>query len=222
MIAAIVTPDAVNQSRITCSERVIVANVRTSLRQPRGPGMRTHTVTDALPTSSPVTRSNSTSTADPLLRSTSTGVTGGLSARTQTYVLAATITGTRGPCAKHIYGLSRTCVCRRRRTTRPLPPAQAAINIATGYTSWTPLRVADQRNADTPACTKLTTRRPSETVLAREVTSETDGRKSDMTVDRRTDTRDMLVVHAAFQREFRQALELVRGISPGHHARCDR
>jgi hemerythrin-like domain-containing protein len=40
-----------------------------------------------------------------------------------------------------------------------------------------------------------------------------------MTVDRRTDTRDMLVVHAAFRREFRQALEIVRGIPPGHHAR---
>ncbi len=40
-----------------------------------------------------------------------------------------------------------------------------------------------------------------------------------MTVDRRTDTRDMLVVHQAFRREFRQALELVRGISPGGPAR---
>jgi hemerythrin-like domain-containing protein len=40
-----------------------------------------------------------------------------------------------------------------------------------------------------------------------------------MTVDRRTDTRDMLVVHAAFRREFRQALELVRGVSLGHHPR---
>jgi hemerythrin-like domain-containing protein len=41
-----------------------------------------------------------------------------------------------------------------------------------------------------------------------------------MTADQRTDTRDMLVVHEAFRREFRQALELVRGVSSGDQARA--
>jgi hemerythrin-like domain-containing protein len=41
-----------------------------------------------------------------------------------------------------------------------------------------------------------------------------------MTVDQRTDTGDMLVVHGALLREFRRALELVRGVSPGDQARA--
>ncbi len=40
-----------------------------------------------------------------------------------------------------------------------------------------------------------------------------------MTADQRTDTRDMLVAHNALRREFRQALELVRSVSPGGQAR---
>src|SRR3954462_13212170 len=65
-MAAIVTPRSTSQSRITISDRDIVENVRTSpTRRPRGPGVRTQTVTDALPTSSPATRSNKTSTCDP-------------------------------------------------------------------------------------------------------------------------------------------------------------
>jgi hypothetical protein len=41
---------------------VVVLNVRVSARRPpRGPGVRTHTVTESLPTSRPATRSNMTS-----------------------------------------------------------------------------------------------------------------------------------------------------------------
>src|SRR4051794_32591077 len=56
---------------MTCSERVIVENVRVSARRPpRGPGVRTQTVSVFLPMSSPATRSNRTSTADPSSPST--------------------------------------------------------------------------------------------------------------------------------------------------------
>src|SRR3954447_13229104 len=56
---------------MTCSERVIVENVRVwDRRPPRGPGVRTQTVSVFLPMSSPATRSYRTSTSDPLLTST--------------------------------------------------------------------------------------------------------------------------------------------------------
>jgi hypothetical protein len=65
-MAAMVTPASTSQSRITRSEPNIVLKVRVSLRRPpRGPGVRTHTVTDSLPTSKPATRSNMTSMASP-------------------------------------------------------------------------------------------------------------------------------------------------------------
>jgi hemerythrin-like domain-containing protein len=41
-----------------------------------------------------------------------------------------------------------------------------------------------------------------------------------MTVDQHTDTRDMLVAHGVLRREFREALELVSGVSPGDQARA--
>ncbi|GAB3062371.1 hypothetical protein GCM10027053_26020 [Intrasporangium mesophilum] len=56
-IPARVTPDSSSQPVSTASERVIVGNVRVSLwRRPRGPGVRTHTVTVFLPMSSPWAR----------------------------------------------------------------------------------------------------------------------------------------------------------------------
>ena len=46
------TPDSSSQSRITSNDRLIVENVRVSLRRPPrgpgGPGVRTHTVTEAI------------------------------------------------------------------------------------------------------------------------------------------------------------------------------
>ncbi|MCU1614482.1 MAG: hypothetical protein JWO98_2022 [Frankiales bacterium] len=61
-IVAIVTPAETSQCRITRDEPAVVLNVRVSLCRPRGPAVRTHTVSHALPTSSPAIRSNSTST----------------------------------------------------------------------------------------------------------------------------------------------------------------
>jgi len=59
-----------------------------------------------------------------LARDDLTASSGGPSARTQTHVLAARSTGTRGPRAMHLCGLIRTSVRRRRRTTpRTLHPS---------------------------------------------------------------------------------------------------
>ena len=59
------TPHSVSQSRITRNDPVVVLNVRISLCRPRrAPGVRTHTVTESLPTSRPATRSNNTSISD--------------------------------------------------------------------------------------------------------------------------------------------------------------
>jgi hypothetical protein len=92
-IAATVTPQASSQSRIDSSARVVVGNVRTSPRRPRGPGVRTHTVNDALPMSSPATRSNNTSTATTPRSATDETPPGGPSARKQTHALTAAIKG---------------------------------------------------------------------------------------------------------------------------------
>src|SRR3954447_22189273 len=75
------------------SARVVVANVRTSLRRPRGPGVRTQTVSDALPMSNPATRSNNTSTGTPPRSAADGASTGGSSARKQTHALTAAIKG---------------------------------------------------------------------------------------------------------------------------------
>jgi hypothetical protein len=118
---------------MTCSERVIVENVRVSARRPpRGPGVRTQTVSVALPMSSPATRSYRTSISDPLLAIDDLqGVARrDLNAWTQTRALTAAIRGTRGPRAKHLSGLSRTSDRRRRRTTAPFSSPEAAIKIA--------------------------------------------------------------------------------------------
>ena len=117
-----VSSEPLNQSAITAKDRVIVRNVRVSLcRRPPTPGVRTHTVTDFLPMSSPATRSNITSiatTTDPFRRDTrSRRHSEGPLTRTQTHVLAATIRHTRGPRVIHVYGLTRTSVSRRRRAT---------------------------------------------------------------------------------------------------------
>src|SRR5215207_11166897 len=58
------TPASTSQSRITLNEPDMVLNVRVSAcRRPFEPGIRGHTVTVSLPTSSPATRSNMTSIA---------------------------------------------------------------------------------------------------------------------------------------------------------------
>src|SRR5215216_4916281 len=58
------TPASTSQSRITLNEPDMVLNVRVSAcRRPFEPGIRRHTVTVSLPTSSPATRSNMTSIA---------------------------------------------------------------------------------------------------------------------------------------------------------------
>jgi hypothetical protein len=72
-ITAIVTPEASSQSRITSSARVVVGKRPRLPRRPRGPGVRTHTVSVALPISRPATRSNSTTTGDPSSASTPIG-----------------------------------------------------------------------------------------------------------------------------------------------------
>src|SRR4051812_14718878 len=111
------------------SPRVVVLNVRVWLiRRPPGPaGVRRQTVSDALPMSSPATRSNSTSTTTTSSRVDGRWTpSGGSSARTQTHALAAAIKGTRGPRAIHLNGLARASVFRRRRTTRQFSSPRAA------------------------------------------------------------------------------------------------
>jgi hypothetical protein len=119
-IAAIVTPSATSQSRITPSERVIVANVRVcDVRRPALVlGVRTQTVTDALPTSSPATRSNITSIpTNPFPSNPPTGVDrraspGRSSARTQTHALyGSNQAATRRPRAIHLNGLHDPYQC---------------------------------------------------------------------------------------------------------------
>src|SRR5215212_1476666 len=116
------TPASTSQPRIRCNDPVVVLNVRVSLRRPREPVVRTHTVTEPLPTSSPATRSNMTSIASLLPAREATLVSprrsGGTSARTQTRVLSRQqSSGNRDPRAIHLSGIARTRVSRRRRPT---------------------------------------------------------------------------------------------------------
>ncbi|WP_233495858.1 type II toxin-antitoxin system PemK/MazF family toxin [Geodermatophilus sp. TF02-6] len=68
-------------------------NVRVSLRRPRGPDVRTQTVSVALPMSSPATRSWTTSMSTLPCIATDGVSSGGPSARTQTHALTAAIKG---------------------------------------------------------------------------------------------------------------------------------
>src|SRR5829696_3705789 len=111
-----------SQSRITCNDPVVVLNVRVTLRRPpRGPGVRTHTVTESFPTSRPATRSNMTSMAPPPLPSGDprlmASVRRDLCQDTDPRAPSQQSSGNRDPRAIHLNGLARTSVCRRRRPT---------------------------------------------------------------------------------------------------------
>src|SRR5215207_5030862 len=102
------TPASTSQSRITRNDPVVVLNVRVWLRRPpRGPGVRTQTVNDSLPTSKPATRSNMTSMSPPFRREATIASrrrSGGTSARTQTRVLSwQQSSGNRDPRAIHLH-----------------------------------------------------------------------------------------------------------------------
>src|SRR6478735_9273181 len=140
------TPSATSQSRITPSERVIVGNVRVSLRRrpARLLGVRTHTVTAALPTSSPATRSNMTSIPtnshpDDTGRSGRAASPGRSSARTQTHALTGSNQAAPEDPAPYTSSGSptRTSVFRRRRTTPRFSSASATTvqAVANDYTS---------------------------------------------------------------------------------------
>src|SRR5215212_7029249 len=122
---------------MTCSERVIVENVRVSARRPRAPG-RAHThgerlLADVQPGYALEQNLHFRSLlAIDHLQASSGGPS---TQRTQTRALTAAIKGTRGPRAKHLCGLSRTSDGRRRRTTGAFSAPRAAIKIAKDYTS---------------------------------------------------------------------------------------
>lgn len=110
-IAAICTPWSSSHCLISRSGPVVVLNVRTLVCRVlrRAPGVRTHTATEALATSNPDTRSNSTSVAATSLHTRrpsrdpfAAASPGGTSAKSQTHGLEATLRQTRGPRAMHL------------------------------------------------------------------------------------------------------------------------
>src|SRR6188472_1207983 len=111
-MAAISTPFSTSQSRIIRNEANIVLNVRVCDLRPRlAPGVRTQTVTESFPTSSPATRSYMTSMATPFPAARRSRGDGsrpeGPSARdTDPRARSNISAATEEPRAKHLYGLN--------------------------------------------------------------------------------------------------------------------
>ncbi|ANS80050.1 hypothetical protein SGUI_2654 [Serinicoccus hydrothermalis] len=116
-------------------------------RPRRAPGMRTHAVTESLPTSRPATRSKSTSTpTQPPFRSAAAALATDAARKIlcQDTDPRARSNNPAAPEDLAPYtstGSPRTSVCRRRRTT---PPFSATGTGTAGPNSVTPLALPDQ------------------------------------------------------------------------------